>query len=152
MVFKCERCFHLSSSTVYILEYQEGLCHPNGHTTSIRRRYYVDSSKTKFRQIFTSFRVLFRCNFDGWKIHVVSTYLFPRNFIGRKVHVVSTYFFDVISMIKICSLFLLNIFDVTLMSRSSTSFLVNCKLMKIFEKGFPVFVTFNSWPLQEFSL
>ena len=39
------------------------------------------------------FRVLFWYNFDGRKIHVVSTYSFRRNFDVRKIHVVSTYFY-----------------------------------------------------------
>ena len=33
------------------------------------------------------------CNFDGRKLHIVSTYFFQCNFDGRKIHVVSTYFF-----------------------------------------------------------
>ena len=40
-------------------------------------------------------------------------------------------------------------FDVILMSKDLTSFLVSCKLMKRFEKFFPVFVTLNSWLLQD---
>ena len=61
---------------------------------SIRRGYYIDRSRVKFRRISTSFsRTFFRCNFDGRKIHVVSTYFFRRNFAGRKIHVVSTYSF-----------------------------------------------------------
>ena len=54
--------------------------------TSIRRR-------PNFDEFPRHFRVLFRCNFDGRKIHVVSTYFFRCNFDGRKIHVVSTYFF-----------------------------------------------------------
>ena len=53
-------------------------------------------------------------------------------------------FFDVISMVEICTLFLLTFFDVILMSKDLTSFLVSRKLMKTFEKVFPVFVTLNS--------
>ena len=81
-------------------------------STWIRRGYYVNASKTKFRQISTSFPItffdvilmvekftwlrrttFFRCNFDGCKLHMVSTYFFRCNFDGRKTHVVSTYFF-----------------------------------------------------------
>ena len=53
-------------------------------------------------------------------------------------------FFDVISMVEICTLFLLTFFDVILMGKDLTTFLVSCKLMKTFEKFFPVFVTLNS--------
>ena len=49
---------------------------------SIRRQYYVDTSKTKFRRISMSFPRTFRCNFADQKIHVVSTYFFRRNFAG----------------------------------------------------------------------
>ena len=67
-------------------------------------------------------------------------------------------FFDVILMVEICTLFLLTFFDVILMGIDLTSFwhrasfLVSCKLMKTFEKVFPVFVTLNSWFLQDCSL
>ena len=60
--------------------------------TSIRRRYYVDASKSKFRRISTSFprdEKSHWCNFADWKIHVVSTYFFWHNFAGRKIGVVS---------------------------------------------------------------
>ena len=53
-------------------------------------------------------------------------------------------FFNVISMVEICMLFLLTFFDVILMGHDLTSFLVTCKLMKTFQKFFPVFVTLNS--------
>ena len=63
-------------------------------STSIRRGYYFDRSRVKFRRISTSFsRTFFRCNFDGRKIQDVSTCYFRRNFAGRKIHVVSTYSF-----------------------------------------------------------
>ena len=61
---------------------------------SIRRGYYIDRSRVKFRRISTSFsRTFFRCYFAGRKIHVVSTYYFRCNLDGRKIHVVSTYFY-----------------------------------------------------------
>ena len=79
-------------------------------STSIRSGYYVDRSRVKFRRISTSFpRTFFRCNFDG-----------------RKIHVVSTYFFDVISIVEISTLFLLTFFDVIWMGKNSISFLVTC--------------------------
>ena len=55
--------------------------------------------------------------------------LFPYTFIG------------VISMVEICTLFLLTFFDVILTGKDLTSLLVSCKLMRTFEKVFPVFVT-----------
>ena len=69
----------------------------NGHSTSNPHRFDVDITSIRGRPNFDEFprhfRVLFRCNFDGRKIHVVSTYFFRCNFAGRKIHVVSTYFF-----------------------------------------------------------
>ena len=62
-------------------------------STWIRRGYYVDSSKTKFRRISTSFLRTFSMWFRGRKIHVVSTYFFRCNFSGRKIRIVSRYFF-----------------------------------------------------------
>ena len=146
---------------------------PNGHTTSNPRRFDVNITSICRRQNFDEFprhfRVLFRCdfagqkilvvsayflrcNFDGRKIHIVSAYFFQCNFDGRKIHVVSGTVISVISMVEICTLFLLTFFDVILMGKDLTSFLVSCKLMKTFEKVFPVFVTLNSWVLQDFSL
>ena len=70
---------------------------PNGHTTSNPRRFDVDITSIRRRPNFDEFprhfRVLFRCDFAGRKIHVVSTYFFRCNFAGRKIHAVSTYFF-----------------------------------------------------------
>ena len=71
--------------------------HPNGHTTSNAHRIHVDITSIRRRPNFDKFprhfRVLFRCNFDGHKIHVVSTYFHRCNFDGRNMHVVFTYFF-----------------------------------------------------------
>ena len=76
--------------------------------------------------------------------NVISTFekstLFPRTF------------FDVICLVEICTLFLLTFLDVILMVKNSTLCLVSCKLMKTFEEDFPVFVTLNSWLLQDCSL
>ena len=147
--------------------------YPNGHTTSNRRGFGVDITsigrRPNFHKFPRHFRVRFRCNFDGRKIHVVSTYFLRRNFAGQKIRVIFTYFFDVIlmvenstlfprtffdviSMVEICTLFLLTFFDVILMGIDLISFLVSWKLMKTFEKVFPVFVTLNSWLLQDCSL
>ena len=71
---------------------------PNRHITSNRRGFDVDIMSIHRRPNFDKFPryfcKLFRCNFDGRKIHVVSTYFFRRNFTGRKVHLSSTYFFQ----------------------------------------------------------
>ena len=70
---------------------------PNERTTSNRCRFDVDITSIRRRPNFDEFprrfHVLFRCNFSGRKIHVVSRYFFRCNFDGRKIHVVSTYFF-----------------------------------------------------------
>ena len=70
---------------------------PNGHTTSNPHRFDVEITlilrSPKFDEFPRHFCVLFRCNFDGRKIHVVSTYCFWCDFDGRKIHVVSTYFY-----------------------------------------------------------
>ena len=110
-------------------------------STWILRRYVEERISTNFRVIST---YSFLCNFDGRKIHVVSTYFFRCNFDGRKIHVVSRTFISVISMVEICTLFLLTFFDVILMGKNLTSFLVSCKLMKIFDEVFPEFLTLNS--------
>ena len=70
---------------------------PNGHTMSNFRRFDVDimaiHRRANFDEFARHFRVLFRCNIDGRKIHVVYTYFFRCNFDGRKIHDISTYFF-----------------------------------------------------------
>ena len=98
------------------------------------------------RKIHVVSTYFLRCNFNGQKIHIhiISKYFFRCNFDGRKIHVVSRTFISVISMVEICTLFSLTFFDVILMGKNLTSFLVSCKLMKTFEKVFPVFVTLNS--------
>ena len=58
---------------------------------------------------------------------VEKSMLFPRTF------------FDAISLVEICTLFLLTFFDEILMGKDLPLFLVRCKLMKTFEKVFPVF-------------
>ena len=90
--------------------------------TSIRRGYYVDTSKTIFWRISTSFR---------WTSLIEKSTLFPRTF------------FNVISMVEICTMFLLTIFDVILMGKNSASFLVSCKLMKTFGEVFSCVCNFK---------
>ena len=71
---------------------------PNRHITSNRRGFDVDITSIHRRPNFDKFPryfcKLFQCNFDGRKIHVVSTYFLWRNFTGRKIHLISTYFFQ----------------------------------------------------------
>ena len=96
----------------------------NGHTTSNPRRFDVDITWIRRRPNFDEFprhfRVLFRCNFDGRKIHVVSTYFFRCNFDGRKIHVVSTYFFRCNFDGRKSTLFPRTFVDVILMVKKST--------------------------------
>ena len=67
-----------------------------GHTTSNRRRFNVHITsicwKENMDKLPRHFDVLFRCNFDGRKIDVVSTYSLRCNFDERKIDVVSMYF------------------------------------------------------------
>ena len=120
----------------------------NRHTASNRRGFDVDITSIRRRPNFDKFprhfRAHFRCDFAGRKIHVVSTYFFRCNFDGQKIHFVSRTFISIISMVEICTLFLLTFCDVILMGKDMPLFLVSCKLMKTFEKVFPVFVTLNS--------
>ena len=91
-------------------------------STSIRRECYVDTSKTKFRWISTSFPHTFLCNFDGRKIHVVSTHFFDVTLLVRKSTLFPRTFFDVISMVEKSTLFPRILFDVILMFEKSTLF------------------------------
>ena len=65
--------------------------------TPHRRRFDVDITSIRQRPNFDKFprhlHVLFRCNFEGWKIHVVSTYFFRWSFDGQRIPVVSTYLY-----------------------------------------------------------
>ena len=143
---------------------------------SIRRGYYVDTSKTKFRRISTLFprtffdvislvekptlfqrtlfdvisivekSKLFPRTFISVILLVENSALFPRTFfdvilIAEKSTLFPRTFFDVISMVEIRTLFLLTFFDVILMGKTL--------LMKTFEEVFLVFVTLNSWLLQD---
>ena len=82
---------------VLVLHFLDAIVLPNWHTMSNPRRFDVDITSIRRRANFNEFprhfHVLFRCNFDGRKIHVLSTYSFCCNFDGRKIHVVSTYFY-----------------------------------------------------------
>ena len=81
---------------------------------------------------------------NSTNFQVISAYFFNKISMDEKSSLFPRTFFDVISMVEICTLFLLTFFDVILMGKDLTSFLVSCKLMKTFEKVFPVFVTLNS--------
>ena len=61
-------------------------------STSIRCEYYVDTSKGMYPRVSTLFPRIFWCNFNGWKIDVMSTYFLWRNFDGLENDVVLTYF------------------------------------------------------------
>ena len=127
-------------------------------STWILRRYVEDQISTNFHVISAYFFDVIsmvekstwfpRTFFDVISMVEKST-LFPRTFFDvismvEKSTLFPRTFFDVISMVEICTLFLLTFFDVILMGKDLTSFLVSCKLMKTFEKVFPVFVTLNS--------
>ena len=97
---------------------------PNGHSTSNPGGFHVDITLIRQRPNFDKFprhfHVLFRRNFDGWKIHVVSKCFFRCNLDGRKIHVVSRTFFDVISMVVKYTLFPRTFSDVISMVQKST--------------------------------
>ena len=139
--------------------------------TGTPRRIHVDSTWILRRyvedQISTNFHVISAYFFDVILMVEKST-SFPRTFFDvislvKKSALFSRTFFDVILMVEnstyfyletttyffrcnfeICTLFLLTFFDLILMGKNLTSCLVSCKLMKMFEKIFPVFVTLNS--------
>ena len=85
-------------------------------STSIQRGYYVDTSKTKFRRISTSFPRTF---FNVISMFEKST-SFPRTFFNvvsmvKKSTLFPHTFFDVISFVEISTVFILTFFDVILM-------------------------------------
>ena len=84
------------------------------------------------RKIHLVFTYFFWCNFDGWNIYVVSTHFFWCNISGRNIDVVSTYFFR-------------GNFD---WKKFGTVF-GNLQANENIRGGFPVFVTLNSWLLQD---
>ena len=101
--------------------------------------------------------MLFPSTFVGVILPVEKSTLFTHTFFDvismvRKSTLFPRTFSDVICLVKICTLFLLTFFDIILVDKNSASFLVSCKLIKTFEKVFPVFVTLNSWFLQNCSL
>ena len=99
---------------------------PNGHTTSNPRRFDVDITSIRRRANFDEFprhfRVLFRCNFDGRKIHVVSTYFFDVISLVEKFTWFPRTFFDVISMVEKSTWFPRTFFDVISLVEKSTWF------------------------------
>ena len=111
---------------------------PNGHTTSNRRWFDVDvmsiRRRPNFDEITRRFHVLFRCNFDGGKIHVVSTYFFQCNFDGRKIHLISTYFFR-------CNFFRWNIHGVStyFLRRNFDGRIIHCVCKYFFRQNFDEF-------------
>ena len=149
---------------------------------SIQRPYYVDTSKSKFRRISTSFPRIFRCNFANWKSAsfpctffvvislVEKSTLFPRTFINaislvEKSTLLPRTCFEVTSMDEKSTFFPSTFFDVISLVEISTLFLqwsVSPCFYLSFSTvlwanenrrgGFPVFVTLNSWLLQDCSL
>ena len=125
IVYECECVFAAHVSIMYTLQ----IClirtnlNPTGtrwfdvDITSIRRR-------PNFDEFPRNFRVLFRCNFDGRKIHVVFTYFFQCYFAGRKSTLFPRTFFDVISMVEKSALFPRTFFDVISFIEISTVFLL----------------------------
>ena len=116
-------------------------CRIHVDSTWILRGYVEDQISTNFQFISAYF-------FDVISMVEKSTW-FPRTFFDIISLVKNSTWFpraftDVISMVEVCTLFLLTFFHVILMGKDLTSFLVSCKLMKTFEKVFPVFVTLNS--------
>ena len=123
-------------------------------STLIRRRYYIDTLKTKFRRISTSFphtffdvislvekSMLFPRTFCGVILLVEKSTLFTRTFFDvillvEKSTLFPCTFFNVISLIEIFTLFPLTFLGVILKDIDLTSFLANWKLMKTFEKVF----------------
>ena len=124
--------------------------------TGTPRRIHVDSTWILRRyvedKISTNFHVISAYFFDVISMVEKSTW-FPRTFFDvislvEKSTWFPRTFFDVISMVEKSVLFPRTFFEVILMGKDLTSFLVSYKLMKAFEKVFPVFVTLNSWLLQ----
>ena len=128
--------------------------------TLIPRRYYIDTSKTKFRQIYAYFFNVISLieKFDVTSMVQKST-SFPRTFFGvismvEKSTLFPHTFFDLISLVEISTLFSLTFFDVILMVEKSTLFAhtsleknldeqkfdfafgFSCKLMKTFGEVF----------------
>ena len=137
---------------------------PKGNSpTGTPRRIYVDSTWILRRyvkdQISTNFHVISAYFFDVISMVEKSTWI-PRTFfevislVEKSTWILRTFFdvtsmvkksmlfprtfINVISMVEIYMLFLLTFFDVILMGKDLTSFLVSLKLMKTFEKFFPV--------------
>ena len=98
----------------------------NGHTTSNPHRFDVNVTSIRRRPNFDEFprhfRILFRCNFDGRKIHVVSTHFFDVTLLVQKSTLFPRTFFNVISMVEKSTLFPRILFDVILMFEKSTLF------------------------------
>ena len=135
-------------------------------STWILRRYVENQISTNFRVISAYFFDVIsmvekptwfpRTFFDVISMFEKST-LFPRTFFDvnsmvEKSTLFSRAFISAISIVETCTLFLLTFFDVISMGKDLALFLVSCRLVKTFEKVFPVFVTLNSWLLEDCSL
>ena len=112
---------------VLVLHFLDAIVLPNWHTMSNPRRFDVDITSIRRRANFDEFprhfRVLFRCNFDGRKIHVVSTYFFDVISMVEKSTSFPHTFFDVISLVEKSTLFPRALLDVISMVEMCTVFL-----------------------------
>ena len=153
--------FSKSFQSVNLL-FTRGLCPKVGRATptGTPRWIHVDSTSILHRyvedQILMNFRFI-STYFFGVILLIERSTPLTRTFLDvismvEKSTLFSRTLFDLISMVEKSTLFPRTFFDVILMGKNSTSFLVSCKLMKTFEKVFPVFVTLNSWLLQGCSL
>ena len=109
---------------------------PNGHTTSNPHRFDIDITLIRWRPNFDEFprhfRVLSSCNFDGRKIHVISTHVFRSDLDGQKSTLSPRTFLDVISMVKKFTLFPRTLFDViSMVKRFPRTFFNAVSLVKI---------------------
>ena len=153
-IIKSEVCVNV---TFYNFQYfnQEHMELPNGHTTSNRCWFHVDTTSIRRRPNFDEFprhfHVLFRCNFSDLKIHIVSTYLFGVSSMVQKSTLFSLNFFDVTLMIEKSTLIARTFFDEISIARNPTSFLVKLQANENVWTGFPLLVTLKNWLLQNFS-
>ena len=101
---------------------------PNGHTTSNRRGFDVDTTSIRRRPNFDEFHVISAYSFDVISL-VEKSMWFPRTFFDvislvKKSTWFPRTFFDVISMVEKSTLFPRTFFDVISMVEKSTLFRV----------------------------
>ena len=126
-----------AKAQIYV-KLQPKLSLPNGHATSNPCRIDIDITSIRqtpnFDKFPCHFSVLFQCNFDGRKIHVVSMHLFQSNFAGRKIEIFPHSFIGVFSHVEKSTLFPHTFFDLILMAEKSTLFpCIFCNIILMFE-------------------